>query len=205
MRIDQLPDFAKPYKTKGYDVRLVRNRYQRYKISSKRVPGKKYPVLVQEYLGTIDPVKGFIPKQPKTAAAQNSANVNLVEYGLSDFIIRQFESTLLRSVVSSTELLYRGILYYMYGHAYDRFAKLSYLSRQLRPISEPEAPGELKFVIEIAQKIAELMTALLPDESDRDYVVIRLRDLKVSIKEERPRVKYPSDVLKILKKYKIKR
>lgn len=203
MRIDQLPDFAKPYKTKGYDVRLVRNRYQRYKISSKRVPGKKYPVLVQEYLGTIDPVKGFIPKQPKTAPVPKPAD--LVEYGLSDFIIRQFESTLLRSVVSSTELLYRGILYYMYGHAYDRFAKLSYLSRQLRPISEPEAPGELKFVTEIAQKIAELMTALLPDESDRDYVVIRLRDLKVSIKDERPRVKYPSDVLKILKKYKIQR
>lgn len=203
MRIDQLPDFAKPYKTKGYDVRLVRNRYQRYKISSKRVPGKKYPVLVQEYLGTIDPVKGFIPKQPKTAAAQNSAN--LVEYGLSDFIIRQFESTLLRSVVSSTELLYRGILSYMYGHAYDRFAKLSYLSRQLKPIPEPESASELKFVTEIAQKIAELMTALIPDQADRDYVVIRLRDLKVSIKDERPRVKYPADVLKILKKYKIQR
>ena len=31
MKIDLLPDFAKPYKTKGFDVRLVRGSYQLFK------------------------------------------------------------------------------------------------------------------------------------------------------------------------------
>ena len=45
IKIDLLPDFAKPYKTKSYDVRLVRGSYQLFKVTSKRVEGKKYPVL----------------------------------------------------------------------------------------------------------------------------------------------------------------
>ena len=57
MKKELLPDFAKPYKTKGFDVRLVRGCYQLFKISSKRVEGKSYPVLTQIYIGTIDPVK----------------------------------------------------------------------------------------------------------------------------------------------------
>ena len=57
MKIDLLPDFAKPYKTKGFDVRLVRGSYQLFKVTSKRVEGKKYPVLEQSYIGTIDPDK----------------------------------------------------------------------------------------------------------------------------------------------------
>ena len=32
MKKEDLPDFAKPYKTKGYDVRLVRGAYQLFKI-----------------------------------------------------------------------------------------------------------------------------------------------------------------------------
>ena len=49
MTINDLPDFAKKYKTKGYDVRYVNGTYVLFKVSSKRVPDKKYPVLVQEY------------------------------------------------------------------------------------------------------------------------------------------------------------
>ena len=40
MRIDLLPDFAKPFKTKGYDVRKKDNQYYLYKITSKNVEGK---------------------------------------------------------------------------------------------------------------------------------------------------------------------
>jgi len=63
MKKELLPDFAKPYKTKGFDVRLVRGCYQLFKISSKRVEGKSYPVLTQIYIGTIDPVKGLVETQ----------------------------------------------------------------------------------------------------------------------------------------------
>lgn len=63
MKLDLLPDFAKPFKTKGFDVRLVRGSYQLFKVSSKRVEGKKYPVLEQSYIGTIDPDKGYYLKR----------------------------------------------------------------------------------------------------------------------------------------------
>ena len=38
MKINDLPDFAKKYKTKGYDVRCVNGTYVLFKVSSKRVP-----------------------------------------------------------------------------------------------------------------------------------------------------------------------
>ena len=63
MKLDLLPDFAKPFKTKGFDVRLVRGSYQLFKVSSKRVEGKKYPVLEQSYIGTIDLVRGYYLKK----------------------------------------------------------------------------------------------------------------------------------------------
>ena len=53
MKLEDLPEFAKPYKKRGYDVRLSRGTYQLLRISSKRVEGKSYPVLVQEYIGII--------------------------------------------------------------------------------------------------------------------------------------------------------
>lgn len=48
MKPEDLPEFVKPYKVKGYDVRKRGNRYVLFKISSQRVKDKKYPVLKQE-------------------------------------------------------------------------------------------------------------------------------------------------------------
>ena len=42
MKKELLPDFAKPYKTKGFDVRLVRGCYQLFKISSKHCIWKAF-------------------------------------------------------------------------------------------------------------------------------------------------------------------
>ena len=92
-------------------------------------------------------------------------------------------------------------MYYTYGHAYDRFAALSYFRRKLQPLPEPEIQSALNFVIEIAAKIAELMAALIPDQEDWDYVVICLLALEVSIKDDHPQLQYPPEVLEIFSKY----
>ena len=122
MKKELLPDFAKPYKTKGFDVRLVRGCYQLFKISSKRVEGKSYPVLTQIYIGTIDPVKGLVEK--KLSSDELPA---LVEYGLSNFILKHFKRDLLRSMynINSEYLLILAVTYFMYGHFEERFVKLS--------------------------------------------------------------------------------
>ena len=48
MKLENIPGFAKPYKKKGYDVRLVGGTYQLFRVSSKKVEDKNYPVLIQE-------------------------------------------------------------------------------------------------------------------------------------------------------------
>ena len=47
------PDWVNAFKTKGTSVKKVGNEYYLYRTTSKRVPGKKYPQPVQEYIGTI--------------------------------------------------------------------------------------------------------------------------------------------------------
>ena len=37
MKLELLPDFAKPFKTKGYDVRLVKNSYQLFRLVSSKL------------------------------------------------------------------------------------------------------------------------------------------------------------------------
>jgi len=40
------------------------NRKNAYRSTSRREPGKKYPVTIKEYLGVVDPVSGnIIPKK----------------------------------------------------------------------------------------------------------------------------------------------
>ncbi len=98
MKIEKLPDYAKPYKTKGYDVRLQHGVYMLFKISSKRVKDKNYPVLIQEFIGIIDKEKGLILKKkyPDT-------QIEYVEYGLSNFIYKRLFRTLLRSLFNATK------------------------------------------------------------------------------------------------------
>ena len=47
------PDWVNAFKEKGTSVKKVGNEYYLYRSTSKRVPGKKYPQPVQEYIGTI--------------------------------------------------------------------------------------------------------------------------------------------------------
>ncbi|MDA8226352.1 MAG: hypothetical protein M0T74_01370 [Desulfitobacterium hafniense] len=47
------PDWVNAFKEKGTSVKKVGNEYYLYRTTSKRVPGKKYPQPVQEYIGTI--------------------------------------------------------------------------------------------------------------------------------------------------------
>ena len=55
MKYEDLPEFARPYKKKGYDVRKRKDTFFLYRITSRRVEGKKNPQLVQEYIGIINP------------------------------------------------------------------------------------------------------------------------------------------------------
>lgn len=200
MKLDLLPDFVKPFKRKSYDVRLVRGSYQLFKISSKRVEGRKYPILVQEYIGTIDPVHGLIPKK----IAQN---LNLVEFGLSNFILKHFRRILSRSLFNNeknNDLIYLAIIKFIYKHVDERFIKLSYVSKFIKAYDIVINSNYEPKVERLANKIEDLMLQLIPNHTDCDYLTVLLRDIKVDRNNPYPNIEYSYEIKSILDKYGVK-
>lgn len=56
------PDWVEKYHTEGTSVKKVKDFYYLYKVTSKRVKGKKYPVSSQKYIGRITK-EGLIKKE----------------------------------------------------------------------------------------------------------------------------------------------
>ncbi len=75
------PDWVQKQKTRGTTVKKVGNNYYLYKHSSRRVPGKKYPVPVDTYIGKITP--DGIEKSGSKKVDINDADVTVKEYGFS--------------------------------------------------------------------------------------------------------------------------
>ena len=74
------PDWVQKYREKGTTVKKVGNNFYLYKHSSKRVPGKKYPVPVDTYLGKITP-DGLEKEQAKRKVG--TGEVEVKEFGFS--------------------------------------------------------------------------------------------------------------------------
>jgi hypothetical protein len=73
------PDWVNSFKEKGTSVKKIGNEFYLYRSTSKRVPGKKYPQPVQEYIGTITK-EGVV----KSAVRKVSTDrVRVYEYGMS--------------------------------------------------------------------------------------------------------------------------
>ncbi len=81
------PDWVNSYKTKGTSIKKVGNNYYLYKTTSHRVPGKKYPQTVSQYIGIIteDGVKETGNKIVK------SEDVVVKEYGMTKVALSHLE------------------------------------------------------------------------------------------------------------------
>ena len=75
------PEWVQQHKRKGTTIKKVGNNYYLYKHSSKRVPGKKYPIPVDTYIGRITQ-EGVVESEIKKV---DTAKVHVVvkEYGFS--------------------------------------------------------------------------------------------------------------------------
>jgi hypothetical protein len=73
------PDWVNAFKEKGTSVKKVGNEYYLYRSTSKRVPGKKYPQPVEEYIGTITK-EGVVKTKVKKISTDS---VKVYEYGMS--------------------------------------------------------------------------------------------------------------------------
>jgi hypothetical protein len=116
------------FKVKGTSVKKVGNEYYLYRATSKRVPGKKYPQPVEEYIGVItkEGVKRTNVKKISTD------RVRVYEYGMS-YVMQKLlpEAFLVNSHDKET-------LRFAFLHIVKRISPKSYLLRgtELPDISE---------------------------------------------------------------------
>ena len=77
--MSKYPDWVNTHKEKGTSIKKVGNEYYLYRSTSKRVPGKKYPQPIQEYIGTITK-DGVLKTNVRKISTDR---VRVYEYGMS--------------------------------------------------------------------------------------------------------------------------
>lgn len=131
---------------------LVNGRYQLFRLTSRRVPDKKYPQTVQTYLGTIDPEKGFIP-----VGGKKGHSGTMIEFGLSDFIITRFGRRLAKSTFNGRSSdVYPAVVFYLYGHLEERFARLTWAGQRIDDLPAV-LNGSLRTIKALSRRIGEYM------------------------------------------------
>ena len=177
--------------------------YRLIKISSKRVPGKKYPVLQQEFIGIIDKDKGLIPKKTYPSLSADS-----LEFGLSNFIYLNFRRDLQRLVFGGDRnFIYSrlAIIFYIYGSVDLRFLKLSFLSCRDEELQNCSLKCSIKRLSSMAGKIDLFLASAIPDDSDRLYLISYLRQVTVSRNTiDSPKLQYTNEILTLFDQYGLK-
>lgn len=173
------PDWVLKHKTEGTTIRRRGDAFILIKISSKRVPGKNYPVVSQEYLGVITK-EGLIKKKIYETALKD----NLIEYGLSTFLylnLLRSLSTHISSNESSSgkELIVIGsILYFMFKDISEDILSLTYLPSLTNNF-------DLTFLTErrrekcksLQNKIDLYLNQLIPNEREKHLLLGKLRNV----------------------------
>lgn len=176
MKLSDIPEYARKYKTKGYDVRLSNGKCRLFRITSERVEGKAYPVLRQEYVGTIGEDGALTPKK----ADPFSPASELVEHGLSHFIESRFKRDVVRSIYGGGDHVFRlAVCQYVYGHVSRVTLLMCGLthgdSELLLKRFEGMSKGRLAAPV---RKIAALMEAFEPDPEAREELTHALRSVQ---------------------------
>ena len=176
------PDWVNAFKEKGTSVKKVGNEYYLYRATSKRVPGKKYPQPVEEYIGVITK-EGVVRT---TVRKISTDRVRVYEYGMSyalqillpeKFLINSHDKETLRLAflhivkrVSPKSYLLRNIelptiteLHINLNVQYQRYERLAGITiEDLRPLSElyMVETRECDMLSEITPEMSEIYTRL---------------------------------------------
>ena len=202
MKYEDLPEFAKPYKKKGYDVRKQKDNYFLYKISSHRVPGMKYPKLEQEYIGIIKQ-DGTLLEKKKYAPA----NPRYLEFGLSSFLYGTYKRRLVRSLFNCSGkfgecLAILAIVKYIFGTISETAIDSCFLSysRKEEVLSTiPMFSEEMQQ--KLLEKIEDLQRQTLGDDRESFEIIMKLA--VVAEGAEAPQ-EYPLAAMGILNKHGVK-
>lgn len=140
------PEWVDAFKEKGTSIKKVNNEYYLYRATSRRVPGKKNPQPVEEYIGRITR-EGVIRTKVKKVSTDR---VRVYEYGMSfallsllpkEFLINSHDEETLRLA---------------FLHIIRRVSPRSYL---LRDIELPD-PAELRINVNVQYKRYERLAKI---------------------------------------------
>ena len=144
------PDWVNAHKEKGTSVKKVGNEYYLYRSTSKRVPGKKYPQPIQEYIGTITR-EGVVQTKIRKISTDK---VRVFEYGMSYALQELLPDSFL---VNHHD---RETLQYAFLHIVKQISPDSYL---LRGVELPDL-GELHINLSMQTKRYERLAGITIEE-----------------------------------------
>ena len=114
------PEYVSHFRPKGTVVKKINNVFYVYKATSKRVPGKKYPVQVTgDIVGKITPT-GLIKNEEVKI---DTSSARILEYGFTDYLLKFEElycsknSSLPKKILS---LIYHSYIVYLSPNSYLR-------------------------------------------------------------------------------------
>ncbi|HBS60500.1 MAG TPA: hypothetical protein DEA44_14695 [Firmicutes bacterium] len=144
--MSKYPDWVNAFKERGTSVKKVGNEYYLYRSTSKRVPGKKYPQPVQEYIGIITR-EGVIKTNVRKISTDR---VRVYEYGMS-FVLQSLlpEAFLINSHDKET-------LRFAFLHIVNHVSPKSYL---LRNVDLPSL-SDLHINLNVQRKRYERLTGI---------------------------------------------
>lgn len=111
------PDYIKQCRPKGTIIKKVNDTYYAYYATSKRVPGKSYPVqVIQGLAGKIDK-NGF---HQLSSAVVDTQNIVIRECGFTNFLLKFEEEYISRRSESVREKrnIYRSMIVYLSNNSY---------------------------------------------------------------------------------------
>ena len=125
--MSNIPDWAKKWKRKGTVLVMVGDLCCIYKSTSKRVPGKKNPVPVRTYIGTVTP-DGVVVKKDINI---DKGDMEVYEAGLTDFILSCVPEKLVKKTTGESEEERLKRQDYLVKQMILRLSPESYVSREV--------------------------------------------------------------------------
>lgn len=125
-RMSNIPDWARFWKRKGTVLTMVGDLCCMYKATSKRVPGKKNPVPVRTYIGTVTQ-DGVVVKKDINI---DKGNMDVYEAGFTDFVLSSTPEFLINANVNESEEDRKKRQDYLLRQMILRLSTESYISRE---------------------------------------------------------------------------
>lgn len=201
MKASDLPEWARIYKTKGHDVRRVGKDFSLYQITSKMVEGKNHPVLVQKYLGRITEKDGFIP-----ARIALSSSTKVLEFGLTDFLLRNFKRELEEHIFNSAasfreDTIRLAIIYHVFGSTAEEVIRSTMMSMGHEDKLISMGRQRSRTVERLSGTLGKLFESAIGDVDDRARLTALLRSSVVESSENARIDGYPKDADAIIDKW----